>query len=205
MRKPAPTDRPIHPLLAERWSPYAFTGEDIAEADLLALFEAARWAASSYNEQPWRFIVARREEAEAFEKVLSCLVPFNQGWARHAPVLGLGLVQTLRPGDGSPNVAAQHDLGLAAASLTVEATHRRLSVHQMSGIVADRIRAAWALPDDVLPLTALAIGHAASLAATPEDLRDRQRRPRERRRLPEFVFGERWGAPAPFLTGDPGD
>ena len=202
MRKPAPADRPIHPLLAERWSPYAFTHEGVVEDDLLALFEAARWAASSYNEQPWRFIVARREEPAAFAKVLSCLVPFNQGWAGRAPVLALGLVQTLRPGDGSPNAAAQHDLGLAAASLTVEATHRGLSVHQMSGIVADRIRDAWALPDDVLPLTALAIGYAASLAATPEGMRDRQRRPRERRRVPEFVFGERWGEPAPFLAGD---
>ena len=202
MRKPALADRPIHPLLAERWSPYAFTHEGVVEDDLLALFEAARWAASSYNEQPWRFIVARREEPAAFAKVLSCLVPFNQGWAGRAPVLALGLVQTLRPGDGSPNAAAQHDLGLAAASLTVEATHRGLSVHQMSGIVADRIRDAWALPDDVLPLTALAIGYAASLAATPEGMRDRQRRPRERRRVPEFVFGERWGEPAPFLAGD---
>ena len=205
MRKPAPADRPIHPLLAERWSPYAFTDERVAEEDLIAIFEAARWAASSYNEQPWRFIVARREEPAAFAKVLSCLVPFNQGWAGRAPVLALGLVQTRRPGDGSPNAAAQHDLGLAAATLTVEATHRGLSVHQMSGIVADRIRDAWALPDDVLPLTALAIGRAASLSETPEDMRDRQRRPRERRRLPEFVFGEHWGEPAPFLAGEPGD
>ena len=203
MRKPAPADRPIHPLLAERWSPYAFTGEGVGDADLLALFEAARWAASSYNEQPWRFIVARREEPETFEKVLSCLVPFNQGWARHAPVLALGLVRTRRPGDGSPNVAAEHDLGLAAASLTVEATHRGLSVHQMSGIVADRIREAYALPGDVLPLTALAIGHAAPLETTPEDMRDRQARPRERRPLPEFVFGERWGEPAAFLDPKP--
>ena len=205
MKKPAPTDQAIHPLLAQRWSPYAFTGEDVAEADLLALFEAARWAASSYNEQPWRFVVARREEPEAFEKVLSCLVPFNQGWARRAPVLALGLVQTVRPGDGSPNAAAQHDLGLAAATLTVEATHRGLSVHQMSGIVAERIRAAWALPDDILPLTALAIGHAASLETTPEDMRDRQARPRERRPLPEFVFGEHWGEPAAFLDPEPED
>lgn len=204
MRKPAPADRPIHPLVAERWSPYAFSGRGVDEADLLALFEAARWAASSYNEQPWRFIVARREEPEAFEKVLACLVPFNQGWARRAPVLGLGLVQTLRPGDGSPNAAAQHDLGLAAATLTVEATHRGLSVHQMSGIVADRIREAWVLPDDVLPLTAFAIGHAAPLEATPAEMRDRQARPRERQPLPEFVFGERWGNPAAFLAGESG-
>ena len=202
MKKPAPADRPIHPLLAERWSPYGFTAESVALRDLLALFEAARWSASSYNEQPWRFIVARREEPHAFEKVLSCLVPFNRDWARRAPVLALGLVQTIRPGDGSPNLAAEHDLGLAAASLTVEATHRGLSIHQMSGIVPDRVRAAYALPDDVRPLTALAIGHAAPLDATPADLRDRQARPRERRRLSEFVFGDRWGRPAGFLPPD---
>jgi len=205
MRKPAPTDRPIHPLLAERWSPYAFTGESVTESDLLALFEAARWSASSYNEQPWRFIAARREERAAFEKVLSCLVPFNQGWARHAPVVALGLVGTRRPGDGSTNAAAEHDLGLAAACLTVEATHRGLSVHQMSGIVRDRVRETYALPDDVLPLTALAIGYSAPLEDTPEDLRDRQARPRERRPLREFVFGERWGEPARFLELERGD
>ena len=204
MRKPAPAARPIHPLLAERWSPYAFTGAGVAVSDLLALFEAARWAASSYNEQPWRFIVARREEPDAFKKALSCLVPFNQGWARYAPVLDLGLVQAKQAGGGSPHPAAGHDLGLAAASLTFEATHRGLAIHQMSGIVADRVREAYALPGDVLPLTAIAIGYAAPLEATPEELHERQGRPRERRGLPEFVFGDRWGEPAGFLATEPG-
>ncbi len=206
MRKPAPTDRPIHPLLAERWSPYAFTGEDVEEADLLALFEAARWAASSYNAQPWRFLLARRRsEPAAFEKALSCLVPFNQGWARRAPVLALGLVQAEGAADGSPSPIAAHDLGLAAASLTVEATHRGLSVHQMSGIVADRVREAYALPEEVLPMTALAIGYAATPEAAPEEWRARQVRPRERRRLSELVFGERWGEPAALLADEPKD
>ena len=205
MRKPAPADRPIHPLLAERWSPYAFGGESVAVSDLETLFEAARWAPSSYNEQPWRFIVARREEPKAFEKVLSCLVEFNRGWARHAPVLALGLVESGRAGGGPPGPVPAHDLGLAAASLVLEATHRGLAVHQMSGIVADRIREAYALPDEVLPLTALAIGYAAPLETTPGEWRERQARPRERRRLSEFVFGARWGEPAPFLAGDPRD
>ena len=206
MRKPAPTDHPIHPLLGERWSPYAFTGKDVEEGDLLALFEAARWAASSYNAQPWRFLLARRRsEPAAFEKALSCLVPFNRGWARHAPVLALGLVQAGSAAGGAPGPVAAHDLGLAAASLTVEATHRGLAVHQMSGIVADRIRGAYAVPEDVLPVTALAIGYAAAPAATPEEWRERQLRPRERRRLAELVFGERWGVPAAFLPGEPED
>ena len=203
MRKPAPADRPIHPLLAERWSPYGFTGRAVPADDLRALFEAARWAASSYNEQPWRFIVARREEEPAaFEKVLSCLVAFNQGWARHAPVLALGLVWKKRAGDGAPNPAALHDLGLAAATLTVEATSRGIAVHQMSGIVADRVCEAYALPDGFLPVTAIAIGYAALVEATPEELRARQSRPRERKSLPEFVFGDRWGEPAAFLAAN---
>ena len=207
MRKPAPTDRPIHPLLAERWSPYAFTGEDVDEPDLLALFEAARWAASSYNAQPWRFLLARRRsEPAAFEKALSCLVPFNQGWARHAPVLALGLVQAAgSAADGSPIPIAAHDLGLAAASLTVEATHRGIAVHQMSGIDADRIREVYALPEEALPMTALAIGYAAAPEAAPEEWRARQVRPRERRPLAELVFGERWGEPAAFLAAEPDD
>lgn len=199
MRKPAPVDRPIHPLLAERWSPYAFTGQPVAVDDLLALLEAARWAPSSYNEQPWRFIVARREEPAAFEKALSCLVEFNRSWARHAPVLALGLVETARAGDGAPNAAAPHDLGLAAFALTVEAAGRGLAVHQMSGIVADRIREVYALPPGVLPLTALAVGYTAPLDAAPEELRGRHARPRERKPLAGFVFGERWAEPAPFL------
>ncbi len=204
MRKPAPTDRPIHPLLAERWSPYAFTAKDVDETDLQALFEAARWAASSYNAQPWRFIVARRREPGAFEKVLSCLVPFNRRWAQHAPVLGLGLVQAGSAAGGTPDPVAAHDLGLAAANLTAEATHRGLAVHQMSGIVADRIHDAYLLPEEIFPVTAFAIGHAAPIEATSEEWRDRQARPRERRRLSDLVFGERWGDPAAFLDPDPG-
>ena len=205
MRKPAPAGQPVHPLVAERWSPYAFTPEGVALSDLLAILEAARWAASSYNAQPWRFIVARREAPDSFAKALSCLVPFNQGWARHAPVLALGLVQTKGTGEGDPleDPILAHDLGLAAASLTVEATHRGLSVHQMSGIVADRVRDAYALPSAVVPLTALAVGYAAPLEATPEELRDRQARPRERKGLAEFVFGERWGVPADFVRAAP--
>ena len=203
MRKPAPAGRPIHSLVAERWSPYAFAGKAVAGGDLRALFEAARWAASSYNEQPWRFLVARRKEEPAdFEKMLSCLVEFNQGWARHAPVLALGLARTERAGNGSPNPAALHDLGLAAATLTIEATSRGIAVHQMSGIVADRVRETYAVPGSVVPVTAIAIGYAASLEASPEELRDRQARPRERNPLPEFVFGSVWGRPAEFLGPD---
>ncbi|MCH9021144.1 MAG: nitroreductase family protein, partial [Planctomycetes bacterium] len=90
--KKASTDYPIHELLAERWSPYGFEDRSVDQADLRSLFEAARWAASSYNEQPWSFIVATRENPEEFARLLSCLVEANQGWAKAAPVLVLGVV-----------------------------------------------------------------------------------------------------------------
>src|SRR3974390_3469475 len=104
--KKAPTDYPIHELLAERWSPYAFEDRPVAPDDLRSLFEAARWAASSYNEQPWSYIVATREDGPAFAQLLSCLVEGNQVWAKAAPVLALGCTTLHFKLNGQPNAAA---------------------------------------------------------------------------------------------------
>ena len=119
--KKASTDYPIHDLLAERWSPYGFEDRSVAEADLRSLFEAARWAASSYNEQPWSFFVATRENPTEFTRLLSCLVEANQAWAKAAPVLALGVVSLRFARNNKDNRAAVHDLGLAAGNLLVEA------------------------------------------------------------------------------------
>jgi nitroreductase len=191
--KRATTDHPIHELLSRRWSPYAFADRDVAAEDLRALFEAARWAASSYNEQPWSFIVATRREPEAFERVLSCLVEANQVWARHAPVLALGITRETFSRNDRPNAAARHDLGLATANLLTEATAREMAVHPMIGILPDRARELFGIPEPAAALTALAIGYAGDPGALPESLRERDRAPRTRRPLAEFVFGERWG------------
>jgi len=115
--KRASTDYPIHTLLAERWSPYAFADRPVAEADLRSLFEAARWAPSSNNEQPWRYLVATREHPEEFLRLLSCLVDANQAWAKAAPVLALGVVSLKFARNARDNRAAVHDLGLAAGNL----------------------------------------------------------------------------------------
>ena len=138
MRKPAPTDRPIHPLLAERWSPYAFTGEDVTRRICWPSSRRRGGRPSSYNAQPWRFILARRREPGAFEKGALVPRPVQPELGASCTVLALGLVHGGSAAGGSPIPVAAHDLGLAAASLTVEATHRGLAVHQMSGIVADR-------------------------------------------------------------------
>jgi nitroreductase len=200
--KKAVPDHPIHPLLAERWSPYAFDPRPVAESDLRSLFEAARWAASSYNEQPWSYIVATKADPGAFERLLSCLVEGNQAWARAAPVLALGCTSLRFALNNKPNAAAVHDLGLAGASLTLEATARGLSVHQMIGILPDKARESYRIPDGVQPLTGLAIGYAADPESLPEKYRERDLAPRTRKPLAEFVFAGEWGASSSLVKDD---
>lgn len=194
--KTAATDHPVLALIAERWSPYAFGATSVANDDIRSLFEAARWAASSYNEQPWRYFVAQRDDPDEFEKLLSTLVEPNREWAKAAPVLALGVVSKIFKRNGKPNKAAIHDLGLASATLTLEATSRGLLVHQMIGILPDRARELYAIPDDAEALTALAIGYAADPAESPDEFGERDQGERTRRPLSEFVFGGTWGQSA---------
>jgi nitroreductase len=155
----AATDHPVNELIAQRWSPYAFADRPVSRDDLLSLFEAARWAPSSYNEQPWSYIVATREDREEFKRLLSCLVEGNQAWAQAAPVLALGCTRLNFARNDRPNAAAVHDLGLASAHLVLEATARGLAVHQMIGIVPARARELYQIPEAVQPLTGLAVGY----------------------------------------------
>jgi len=194
--KRARPEFPVHDLIAARWSPYAFDGRLISPDDLASLFEAARWAASSYNEQPWRYIVATRENLEEFERMLSCLVEPNREWARNAAVIALGVVGLRFARNDKPNRAAHHDLGLASAGLTLEATARGLHVHQMIGILPDRAREVYGVPEGFEVLTALAIGHAADPDAVAGPLGDRDRAERSRRPVAEFVFAGAWENPA---------
>jgi nitroreductase len=199
MSKTANTDQPVHSLLSSRWSPYAFADRDVSDEDLRSLFEAARWAPSSYNEQPWSYLVATRADAEEFERLLSCLVEGNQAWARHAPVLALGVTRHVFTRNDKPNAAAEHDLGLAAGGLLVEATARGLVVHQMIGILPDRARELYAIPDHSRALTGMAIGYEGEPSSLPETLRGRDLAPRTRKSLSEFVFGGRFGYAARVL------
>jgi nitroreductase len=200
MGKAADTDHPIHSLLAERWSPYAFADRDVADEDLRCLFEAARWAPSSYNEQPWSYVVATRARPEGFERLLSCLVEGNQLWARHPPVLALGITRHAFVRNGKPNAAAEHDLGLAAGGLLLEATARGLCVHQMIGILPDRARELYAIPEHSHALTALAIGYLGEPSSLPGSLGERDLAPRVRKPLAEFVFGEQYGEASPIAN-----
>jgi nitroreductase len=192
--KEASPAHPVHELIAKRWSPYGYADRPVSSDDLRSLFEAARWAPSSYNEQPWSYIVATKDNPAEFERLLSCLVEGNQGWAQAAPVLALGCTKLFFTLNGKPNAAAIHDLGLAAGNLCLEATARGLYVHQMIGILPDKAREVFHVPEGVQPLTGLAIGYAADPTTLPEKLRERDLAPRTRKALGEFVFGGAWGA-----------
>ena len=198
-QKQASPDHPIHELIAQRWSPYAFADRPVSDDDLRSLFEAARWAASSYNEQPWTYILATKGEPDAFDRLLSCLVEGNQGWAADAPVLALGCTSLRFTRNGKPNAAAIHDLGLASATLTLEATARGLVVHQMIGILPDKARELYLIPEGVQPVTGLAIGYAADPSTLSEKYRERDLAPRSRKPLNEFVFDGEWGVDSKIM------
>jgi len=197
--KKAITDYPIQELLAQRWSPYAFAPRVVAEADLRSLFEAARWAPSSYNEQPWSFLVATREDPEEFGRILACLDEGNQVWAKAVPVLALGVVRLKFARNNQDNRAAVHDLGLAVGNLVVEATARGLSVHQMIGILPDKARKVFQIPEHSAAWTAIAIGYRDDPSQLPEALKARELGPRQRKPLSQFVFAGKWGQPSPVV------
>ena len=201
--KRAALDHPIHELLASRWSPYGLSDRPVSDDDLRSLFEAARWAPSSYNEQPWSYLVATKANPEDFERLLSCLVEGNQAWAKNAPVLALGCTSLNFVRNGKSNAAAVHDLGLASGSLVLEATARGLFVHQMIGILPDKARELYHIPEDVQPKTGLAIGYAADSNSLPEMYRNRDLAARSRKHLGEFVFGGQWGTASALVKALP--
>lgn len=190
MTKTATTQYPVNAYIAERWSPRAFDARTIAEDDLMSLFEAARWAASAYNSQPWRFVYAHRD-GPAFETLADCLIEFNAVWARHAAVLLIASAKTSHA-DGKPNGHALYDLGQSMAMLSVEATARGIYVHQMAGIYPEKARTLLGVPDGFVPATAAALGYLGDPAALSEKLQLREQAPRERHPVSAFAFEGRW-------------
>ncbi|MBF0425210.1 MAG: nitroreductase family protein [Magnetococcales bacterium] len=190
----APPDEPLlHELIRKRWSPRAFDSRPVARETVRTLLEAARWAASCYNTQPWRYIVAFREDEEAFNRVLDCLVEANRVWARHAPVLMISLARKLHDHNGKPNRWAWHDVGAANAQLTAQATAFGLTVHQMAGYEAEAVRERFALDDLYEPVTAIALGYPGSPDQLDPALRERELAPRQRKPLEEIAFLGVWG------------
>lgn len=200
MDRPAPVKYPIHDLLKHRWSPRAFADRDVEPEKLRSLFEAARWAASSFNAQPWHFVIATRKEPEAFARVLSCFVEFNQSWAKGAPVIGISVAKLNFEQDGKPNRHAYHDVGQAAAYLALEAAAEGLQLHQMAGILVDKAREVLAIPEGYDPVSGLALGYPGDPQSLSERLRERELAPRQRKEPVTFVHDGTWGQKASFLS-----
>jgi len=191
--KRAKTRYPLHPLLAERWSPRAFEDRPVEPDKLGSLFEAARWAPSCFNDQPWSFVLGTREDPATFEAIASTLAPANRAWANQAPVLILASARTTFARSGKPNRHALYDLGGAVAHLSIQAQSLGLSVHQMAGFDVDAARAALAIPEGYEPVTAIAVGYRAQPNVLSEELAQREELARERQELAAMVFAHRWG------------
>lgn len=200
MHKPAPTDFPVHDLIRDRWSRRSFSENPIPQEVLRSIFEAARWAPSSNNEQPWAFIVASREDRENYEKTLSVLAEFNAGWAKSAAVLAIAVSELTFAKNNVPNRNAQYDTGAASALLSVEATARGLAVHQMAGFDPEKARTAFGIPRGWEAVAVLAIGYPGAAESLPQPLKDRELAPRTRKPISEFVMTGNWGHTAPFAA-----
>jgi nitroreductase len=199
MQKPARAESPIHDLIRERWSPRAFADKPIPHDILRSLFEAARWAPSSNNEQPWAYLVATKDDSENYAKTLGVLVEFNANWAKNAPVLALAVAKLTFAKNNAPNRNAPYDLGAATAYLSVEAISRGIFVHQMAGFDPQKARQAFEIPADWDAFATLAIGYPGDLESLPQSLKDREVAPRTRKSVSEFVMAGQWGHTAPFL------
>jgi nitroreductase len=197
MQKPAPVEAPIHELIRHRWSPRAFSDKQVPPEVLRSLFEAARWAPSSNNQQPWVYIVAARDDSDNFAKLVGTLVEFNAAWASNAPVLAIA-VSNLKFDNGTPNRNAFYDTGAATALLSVQATAQGLFVHQMAGFDPQKAKQVFAIPEGWEPIAAFALGYPGDPASLPEKLRDRELAPRTRKPIADFVMTGQWGHTASF-------
>jgi nitroreductase len=200
MQKLADAKHPIHELLQQRWSPRAFADQMVEPEKIRTLLEAARWAASSFNEQPWSFIVATKEDEGDYERLMSCLMEGNIKWAKHAPVLMLSVAKLAFERSGKANRHAFHDVGLAVENLVLQATALGLFVHQMAGFSTDKARERFAIPNTHDPVAVIAVGYPGDPARLPDDLRERELAPRTRKSLQDFVFAGRWGQVSPLIA-----
>lgn len=206
VEKPAPADFVIDQTLARRWSPVAFSPEPVEPAKLAQIVEAARWAPSARNIQPWRFVVVRRDRVP-YAELFDTLSAGNQRWNGNVPVFIVGCLEALVPASFVPegsdrpaNRHAWHDLGLANAYLMLQATALGLHTHLMTAFDADAATDVLGLPQGMAARTVLALGYGSDGRDLDPDVQARDVKPRVRMPLDQMVFGDRYDSPADFLT-----
>ena len=199
MRDENPAAFPIHDLQRKRWSPRAFDpNRSIDAATMRSLLEAARWSPSSFNGQPWTFLLAMKDDAAEFQTMLGCLAEKNQLWAKHASALMIAVAANVFEANGRPNNHGKYDTGGALANLTFEATAKGIYIHQMAGFDAAKTRATYGIPASADPIAAIALGYLGDPNALSADFREMEEKPKPRKAIGEFVFARKWGESAPL-------
>jgi len=195
MEKVAPAEHPIHDLIARRWSPRAIDPtRPVPREAVLPLLEAARWAPSCYNEQPWRYLVFEGSDPAALQQARECLSQGN-AWARNAPLLMLSVAKNDFALNNRPNRHAQHDVGLASENLVLQAVALGLVAHQMAGFDSKRAREVFGIPDDFTPMAMIAVGYPGEVEDLSPELQEREKAPRSRKPMTETAFAGRWSNP----------
>lgn len=190
--KKAKTKHSIHEILESRWSPRAFADKPVEKQKIRSLFEAARWTPSSYNQQPWRFVVGFRED-ETYRKIYEALAGPNKPWAKDAPVLIASFGRKFLNDSEDNNLPYQYDTGQSVASLSFQATHMGLYVHQMGGFSARKMVKNFEVPVQYKPMTVLAVGYIGTPDQLPESLQEAEKAERTRFDFDDIVFSGNFG------------
>ncbi len=192
MEKKAITNLKLNTVITNRWSPRSFSDKAIEKEKIQQFFEAARWAPSAFNVQPWSFMVGIKGD-ETWQKIFESLVEFNQMWAINAPVLVVAVGAKVREADGQENVTWQYDLGQAAAYLTIQAYTDGLVMHQMGGFDQAKLVESFNLPENYHPVSVSAVGYQDVADKLPHPLDQLEKGERSRKPLSEIVFSETFG------------
>ncbi len=189
--KHTPNNHEINELIKKRWSPMAFSNQKIDEAKIMSLFEAARWAPSSFNGQPWHFIYATQDQPNEFEKITSLLAEGNS-WAKNAYIVALICASKNFEYKNKPNRHYAYDTGAAAQNLNLQAASMGLVTHEMAGFDVDGAPEVLNIPENVEPMAMIAIGHPGKVEELSDDLKERQKSERERKDISEFIHKGSW-------------
>ena len=178
----------IQKLIQKRYSPVTFSDKEVEEEKLFQLFEAARWAPSSFNDQPWSFIYGIKDKDPIYNKLYNCLLEPNQMWAKYAPVLALSIANMISPTTKKENRYAFHDTGMAMGNVLMQATSIDLYIHQMGGYSREKAIEDLKIPKTHQPVAMMAIGYLGDSKEFPKELQDKGNKQRTRKMLKDFVF-----------------
>jgi nitroreductase len=195
IEKNAITSTVIQDMLARRWSTRAFdASRPVTKEQQLALLEAARWAPSCHGDEPWRYLIwDKTADPAGWQKAYDCLSQANKKWVINVPLLMLSCAGTTFRHNGKPNRFAQHDVGMASMSLSLQAMALGLATHQMAGFDADQARASFAIPPEYTPMAMIAVGYQTDPSVLPADVQVKELAARKRLSLDECFYSAAWG------------